>query len=369
MISVSQLLSIDIKGMLDSAEDWRWIAWRIRQSGNELGDSVVQPIKAGDKWSGDDAVHAADKINGAHLDMNAVAKEAEATGSFLDDIATGTGDGFEALKKHQDSARKLCNEAICHGFHVEDDGTVKFEAIEPSGPLPLAEQQKLNGLRYKAMSIEGKLKKILRTASEIDDDMARSLKVIFGTEDTFRTEDRNRHAGNRSFETSWIETELGGIIAALRRHGWNDAANLLKHYIDNSGEPYTVNVDRMLKDIPQFRNGVSASLAGVRSGPDGSFQTSWNTTAPNLKDGASNSNWYYALNHFEYRLVGNKYNGQINYNVEVRKRYNWGIPSEHRRDLDKGPIHFEQADLARLNLVGEATDFDVTGKTGAKTTR
>jgi hypothetical protein len=49
--------------------------------------------------------------------------------------------------------------------------------------------------------------------------------------------------------------------------------------------------------------------------------------------------------------------------------YDWGIPSEHRRDLQKGPVHFEQADLARLNLVGEATDFDVTGKTGTKTTR
>lgn len=329
----------------------------------------MQPIKAANKWSGDDAMHAADTIGGIHLDMDAVAREAYAVGIFLEEVATGTGDGFRSLKKHQNTARELYDEAIGNGFHVNDDGTVTFEVVEPGGPLSPAEQQRLNDLRAKAASIERELKKVLKTATDLDDDLARSLKVIFGTEDTFRTEDRNRHTVGRGFETSWAEIELGGVIAALRLHGWNDAADLLKHYIDNSGQPYTVNADRMLNEIPQFRRDVSTSLASARSGPDGSFHTGWNTTEPKLTDGESNYNWYYALNHFEYRLVGNKHQGQIDYHVEVRKRYDWGVPSEHRRDLDKGPVHFEQADLARLNLVGEATDFDVTGRTGTKTTR
>lgn len=252
---------------------------------------------------------------------------------------------------------------------VQADGTVTWEEIRPPGPLPPAAQQEEAEKDRIARAIEDEMKRILNQVSNIDDTLTYGLQEIFGTLDNFRTEDRKRHDGSPSLGTSWVETELTGVIADLRLHGWNDAADLLLHYINNTGTPYTVDANRMLKQIPQFQRDVNATLADVRKGPDGTFMTSWVNTAPDLKDGGDDLNWYYALNHFDYRLVGEKRDGVITYHVEVRKRYDWGIPSEHRRPLNGGPIHFEQADLARLNLVGAASDFDVQGQTSTMTTR
>ncbi len=77
---------------------------------------------------------------------------------------------------------------------------------------------------------------------------------------------------------------------------------------------------------------------------------------------------YYGLNHFQYRTVGEKHGDQVTYHVEVQKRYDWGVPSEHRRTQTAfgGPfkMELEQADLARLNSTGLARDFDVKGSSG-----
>ena len=45
---------------------------------------------------------------------------------------------------------------------------------------------------------------------------------------------------------------------------------------------------------------------------------------------------------------------------EVQKLYDWGIPSEHRSDVGGGQ-QMEQADIAHLNTVGLAQDFNVRG--------
>lgn len=78
--------------------------------------------------------------------------------------------------------------------------------------------------------------------------------------------------------------------------------------------------------------------------------------------------WYYALNHFQYRLVGEKEGGDITYRVDVKKRYDWGIPSEHRSTVSGGAGPFgmdlEQADIAHLHSSGMARDFDVSGSSG-----
>ncbi|MFI2190313.1 hypothetical protein [Streptomyces sioyaensis] len=51
---------------------------------------------------------------------------------------------------------------------------------------------------------------------------------------------------------------------------------------------------------------------------------------------------------------------------QVRKRYDWGIPSEHRATVSgggPGPLgmSLEQADIAHLHSSGMARDFDVSG--------
>lgn len=60
------------------------------------------------------------------------------------------------------------------------------------------------------------------------------------------------------------------------------------------------------------------------------------------------------------------------YHVEVKKRYDWGIPSEHRATVSgggPGPLgmNLEQADIAHLHSSGMARDFDVSGTCGTET--
>ncbi|MFG2528135.1 hypothetical protein [Streptomyces sp. NPDC048516] len=105
---------------------------------------------------------------------------------------------------------------------------------------------------------------------------------------------------------------------------------------------------------------------------DGPFTTEWSSTAPDPSDGDSSTEWYYALNHFQYRLVGEKEGGEVTYHVEVKKRYDWGIPSEHRATVSgggPGPLgmNLEQADIAHLHSSGMARDFDVSGTSGEMT--
>lgn len=57
----------------------------------------------------------------------------------------------------------------------------------------------------------------------------------------------------------------------------------------------------------------------------------------------------------------------MTYTLQVRKRYDWGVPSEHRDPLRKSflwvDINLQQPEVAHLNTVGLAEDFDVYGFT------
>lgn len=92
---------------------------------------------------------------------------------------------------------------------------------------------------------------------------------------------------------------------------------------------------------------------------DGKFATEWQSSAPDITDGDSSLDWYYGLNNFQYRLVGEKRGDEVVHHVEVPKRYVWGTPSEGKRTVDSGypaplDLTVEQADAARLHSVGLA---------------
>jgi hypothetical protein len=368
MVDMHTLTGLDLGQLRQAAADWGWVASRLRQASEGFQYSVAGSLAAEQHWSGDDAKAAAQTGYATKHDIDAVVKEAQAVHDFLSDVIDGTGDGFVSLRAHQQRARELLQEASGKGLTVEADGSVHLYAQAPGPITPEAKQQQDEALNRRT-GIESELKQILTAANNIDDSLSRGLKVIFGTEETFRSEDRSRLDKNDAgMGDGWVESELGGVRAALNAKGWNDAAMLLGHFMDTTGTTVQVDADRMLSDMPSFRRDVDTTLSGVKQRPDGNFETPWQNSRPDISNGDDKSlNWYYALNNFEYRTVGQKQGNQVTYHVEVRKRYDWGTPSEHRRDLDKGPLHFEQSELARLNLVGLAKDFDVTGKTASHT--
>jgi hypothetical protein len=362
-------MSLNVGQMESAADTWHGIASKLYQSRDGFAQAVVDPLK-GHKWQGETGDAATKVCENIRLDIEAVAVEAQGVQKFLDNMASGSGDGSGSLRKHQQDLQQVQQEVLNKNMRLEDDGSVHVgPSVRAPGPVSPEEQQRTNQEKQEAAGFERRAKAILKAATEIDDNMSRGLKVIFGEEDTFRTEHRWRQTKPGHREGDAIENQLRAVGLGLNAKGWGDAASLLDHYLDGSGKPVTIDANRLLNDSSTFKQDVNTTLGEVRKMPDGTFQTGWNSSSA---PAGKNLNWYYALNNFQYRVVGEKHGGQIKYHVEVQKRYDWGVPTEHRRDLDYKPggvplIHLEQAEVAQLNALGKAKDFDVHGTTGTMT--
>jgi hypothetical protein len=70
-------------------------------------------------------------------------------------------------------------------------------------------------------------------------------------------------------------------------------------------------------------------------------------------------NWWYALNGYQYRVRGTR-TGAVT--VDIYKRYNWGNVSGGKPRGNLPYLGTPQNDLAHLNSVGLAQDFDVWGE-------
>jgi hypothetical protein len=363
MVNVPQLLNLNIGELEAAADAWLGVASKLYSARDGFASAVVDPLRNG-MWKGATAEAATKICDNIRWDIEAVAVECNGVRKFLDDVTSGTGDGFGNLRTHQQKLAELQHEVIGKGFQFFEDGSVRWVQIGAPGPVTAEDQQRIDDKNAEAAALEKRAKEILKAATNIDDTLARGLKVIFGDKDTFRTEHRWRHTKGASWEDDLDEAKLRGVQAYLDLKGMDDAGHLLDHFLDGSGDEVEIDANRLLKDVPKFQTDVNSTLGDVRKLPDGPFQTGWKgSSSPNDQ----NLNWYYALNNFQYRLVGEKHGNQITYHVDVQKQYDWGTPSEHRRDLSRRPIHFEQSEIARLNLVGKAKDFHVHGSTGTMT--
>ncbi|MFF0415165.1 RHS repeat-associated core domain-containing protein [Kitasatospora sp. NPDC004745] len=193
-------------------------------------------------------------------------------------------------------------------------------------------------------------------------------KLISETGDDYSdTEDRvfNKHApGPHDMKIrNWVYQVISGlnVEGLVRDDSWNVASKLLQHWMDASGTPFELHPDSMMGEIPNFKNDVKKYLTGDAAGK-GRFDSGWQVTRSVEKDGGSSIGWFYALNNFQWRVTGvNGGSGGPEYKLEIRKRYDWGTPSEGRDRVHKMQIDMTQPEMAHLNTVGLARDFDVFG--------
>lgn len=372
-MELGTLLGLDLAKLQEAAADWKTVAGKLGEAAGEVEEYVLKPLVGGQHWEGEDASEATKASLGIQMDIRAVAKEAEAVQRYLDSMATGDGDGFGNgnLKKAQDQARDLVQEALDHGLTVDSDGTVRWEVMRPPGRLSPEQQQQEKAQQAECDRLGKEIKKVLTTADALDTQIKEALLVIFGTEETFRTENRRRRDGDPGMGDRLTEAQMYGVAAYMDGKDWDDAAKLLNHYLEGSGQPYEVDAGRMLNDLPTFQKDVNTSLAELKKQPDGPVSTNWQSSSSGTKGNEKVMNWYYGLHHFEYRVEGHKTGDQVTYVVKVRKRYDWGVPSEHRGDLvaPAGVVDVEQSEVARLHQTRQAKDFDVHGSTGMMTTR
>ncbi|WP_328912983.1 MULTISPECIES: RHS repeat-associated core domain-containing protein [unclassified Streptomyces] len=173
-------------------------------------------------------------------------------------------------------------------------------------------------------------------------------------------------------ETFYKASVFAMSYMAFMKNG--NAYTLLEHWLENDGTPMYIDVTQMMNDLPSLRDNIGGYLRV------GTFDSGWKSSGVVKDIGRSDANahsvrdWYYALNGYQYRVRGhlNSKGGTLHGSVTVNvyKRYNWGNPAggTHRADVGAkiyghivGP-KLVQNEMAHLNTVGLAQDFDVLGE-------
>jgi RHS repeat-associated protein len=143
---------------------------------------------------------------------------------------------------------------------------------------------------------------------------------------------------------------------------WENAERHLLHWLRNTGEPLEVDPSAMLDALPTFQTDVDDYVRRKEEGEILSFSSGWISTRALETESLD---WYYALNGFEYRISGPP--NSAHQTLDVRKRYDWGTPSENRNDIYHKVLWVEvdlrQWEIAHLHTVGLAQDYDIYGST------
>ena len=161
---------------------------------------------------------------------------------------------------------------------------------------------------------------------------------------------------------------------------WPDASANLQHYLGNTGDPQSMNVDKMLADQPDLSNKTSNKVTTMaekavdkaqESGATGPvtypFTTAWDSTY------ATTQNWFYATGGYNYATDGTvtvyppsddnpEWTYKYDYRVHTADRYNW--------DGDKSTMIFNQKitdkQLQELHQAGLAQEYDLVGESSVQ---
>ena len=161
---------------------------------------------------------------------------------------------------------------------------------------------------------------------------------------------------------------------------WPDTSANLQHYLGNTGDPQSMNVDKMLADQPDLSNKTSNKVTTMaekavdkaqESGATGPvtypFTTAWDSTY------ATTQNWFYATGGYNYATDGTvtvyppsddnpEWTYTYDYRVHTADRYNW--------DGDKSTMIFNQKitdkQLQELHQAGLAQEYDLVGESSVQ---
>ncbi|MFJ6370547.1 hypothetical protein ACIQK5_20525 [Streptomyces virginiae] len=190
------------------------------------------------------------------------------------------------------------------------------------------------------------------------------------------------------FGDYWKEIQANGISNSGDFMGKTDAARHMDHYLNGSGRPIDLDVDRMLsdKDDTVLRD-VSASTrarqeeewrrqaleAFEESGgkPVAIPVETWGQGYEHDKGPDGTANWYLAIGSAMTNTTGvvtampgadGKPQVSIDYQVNVWDRYNW----DPGKATPIGPTTVTDADMARMHNTGQAREFDMRGSSSVQ---
>ncbi|MFE3877410.1 hypothetical protein ACFXPX_23835 [Kitasatospora sp. NPDC059146] len=419
-VTLQQIRSCDPEAFHRAAEEWDKVGSAM-SSAKFIAVDVLSTLQEG--WSGDAATLGRQALTDLVDEMSIAEQEMEAAKLTLTNTATGLALARRWVAEADDLAR-------ANDLTIKDDGDIGYPAW-----LTRSNDPESGGESRRLGTVAGDIRNLLTAATKYASDVsntagheldrindavkyrhlddwtkrvvgedlagARDLSKVFGGEggvllppDAY---DRGAGAYNTEAPTDRdrkLAATLGAGIAGLpfATGGTNASANMA-HYLSGTGEPLNLNVEDMLKDIPDFQNSVATTLDGNlpgwqaealaeyrRTGKPVALvqQTGWQ---PMSATPDSSKDWFYAVGSFHYNTEakievkptspGAPPEVTVTYKTHVRDRYNWDFDKNdplHQKGTNvPGLGYVSDEDLQRLHRTGLAREFDMGGAGDTRT--
>ena len=164
---------------------------------------------------------------------------------------------------------------------------------------------------------------------------------------------------------------------------WPDAAENLHHYLGNTGDPQSMNVDKMLTDLPQLSDNSETAVKKMakdavkdaqETGATGPmtypFTTAWDDEYATKQE---DPNWFYATGGYNYATDGTitvyppsdenpEWTYKYDYRVHTADRYSWDGTKSTK--IVGVPITDRQ--LQELHQAGLAQEYDLVGESSVQ---
>ncbi|MFD0263786.1 hypothetical protein ACFVH7_36585 [Kitasatospora indigofera] len=412
-VTVPQLREADPAALRRAAEEWAKISTAAAEARFDATD-VLSTLQEG--WSGEAAQLGRRTLADLIDELSVAEQETEAAKLTLDSAADGLTLARRWLAEADDLAK-------ANGLTVQDDGGVRFPSVpgQHNDADAQAESRRLAGvagdvrnlvtaaLTYAADVSDTAGNELDRIKASVDYDRldawtervvgedlagARDLGKVFGGSggvllppdpydrgagvfDSEEPNDRDRKLANT----------LGtGIVGMPFKAGDVNASANMAHYLSGSGEPLGLDVEDMLKDIPDFQESVNTTLDGNLPGWQAQALAEYNRTGkpvalvkdtgwqPMSATEGSSSDWYYAVGSFHYNTQakievrpaapGAPPEVTVTYQTHVRDRYNW---DHGKQTYVPGMGIVTDQDIQRLHRTGLAQEFDMGGNSDMRT--
>jgi hypothetical protein len=184
------------------------------------------------------------------------------------------------------------------------------------------------------------------------------------------------------------KAEMRAQATAADALGLTDASRHLNHYLDAGGSPMTLDVDKMLREVPAFERTVDAELqAAIQQEADRAiaagryeqaipFSTPWHEYT---FDARHSRNWHLAVASCHFSVTGylvvrqsDPPTVEVVYKTHVVDRYNFDYgkvanPTRDGTDHDTDDGSVPDDDLANLHVTGLAREYEMSGSSALRT--
>ncbi|WP_327726888.1 hypothetical protein OG250_05655 [Streptomyces sp. NBC_00487] len=194
-----------------------------------------------------------------------------------------------------------------------------------------------------------------------------------------------RHGAEEPTFTEFMTKDKMRMLASGSDwQGMNDASRHMQHYLENSGEPLDLPVDKMLHDDEGLRIHAEEAIRGKQDGWREQALEEFRrnggrpVTIP-VETGNSDysfpqgtqDNWFYAVGSTRTNVTGvvtvvpgadGEPKVGLDYQVNAWDRYNW----DEGKGVTIGPLSIPDGQPARLHTTGLAQEFDMQGSSSVK---